>query len=109
MERHPRKRSYSKTTKASGSLPVMLVDGSHIRQKIKREYEKVVQDLEKARAELDRFEKEDLPKFTQWLNRQFGALMTELRETTRRIHDLERLLLEMQSEIFFSGASPRNA
>jgi len=109
MERHQRKRSKSKPTKASVSLPLMRVDGSRIRQQIKREYEKIVQDLEKARAELDRFEKEDLPKFTQWLNSQFGALMTELRDTTRRIHELEQLLLEMQSEIFFNGASPRRA
>src|ERR1051325_10750699 len=109
MGRHLRKRPDSKTTKASTALPLMLVDGTRIRQKIKREYEKVVVDLEKAREQLDHFEKEDLPKFTQWFNTQFGALLTELRETNRRIHDLEQILLEMQNEIIFSGASPCNA
>src|SRR5947209_8301060 len=109
MERPSRKRSKSKSTTAKGTLWLMPVDGTRIRQEIKREYEKVVRDLEKARAQLEQFEKKDLPGFTAWVNRQFGALLTELRETSRRIGELQRLLLEIEAEMFYSGTSAGRA
>ena len=88
---------------------MILVDGTRVRREIKREYEKVHRDLEKARAELNRFEQEDLPQYSRWFNRQFGALLTELRETHRRMHELQRIFVEVQEEMFFSGASAARA
>ena len=108
MERPPRK--YVKTVvSARACLAMILVDGTRIRQEIKREYEKVLRDLDKARQQLERFQKEDVPHFSRWLNSRFGTLLTELRETTSRIHDLEQLFLEIETEMLFNGFSPSEA
>jgi hypothetical protein len=90
-------------------MALVLVDGRRIRQKIKEEYEKVVADLAAARAELDRFEQHDLPKFSRWVNSQFGALLTELRETARKLHECDERLAEMETEVIFLGVSPGRA
>ena len=95
-------RNHKRAT-AAASLALMLVDGTGIRQRIKREYEKVLRDLERARGELNRFQKEDAPNFNRWVNRQFGSLLTEVRETDRRICELRQLFLEVETEILFSG------
>ena len=87
----------------------MLVDGRKIRQKIKREYEKLLLDLDKAREQLDRFHKENLPNFTRWVNNQFGSLLTEIRETTRRLSELQELFMDVETEVLLSGASPGRA
>lgn len=87
----------------------MLVDGSRIRRKITREYEKARRDLDRARDELERFENEDSPLFSRWMRRQFGSVLTELRETEQRLHELEDLILDIETEMLFNGTSPAQA
>ena len=88
---------------------MVLVDGRQIRREIKEDYEKVVRDLAKAREELDRFQQKDLPQFSRWVNSQFGALLTQLRETSRRIQECDYKLAEMEREVVFLGVSPGRA
>ena len=57
---------------------LVRVDGSAIRNKIRREYEKALRDLEKARQALDQFQQRDQPQFSRWMSSHFGALLTEL-------------------------------
>lgn len=83
----------------------MLVDGAPIRQKARRDYERVLRDLKQTRQELDRFENEDKPRYLQWMNRQFGSLLTALRETSQQLAAKEQLVFEIESEAFFTGAS----
>src|SRR5207302_1507755 len=70
---------------------------------------KVSRDLASAREELDRFQNQDAPAFSRWFHGKFGSLLTELRETTHRIRELQRLLLEVEVEILYSGASEGQA
>lgn len=84
---------------------LVLVDGSRIRQKLKQDYEKTVRELALARQQLDQYHKTDLPQFTQWLNRHFGALLTELRELGRQLAVLEGLLFEVEEEAMFEDIS----
>ena len=93
----------------SGSMALILVDGRQIRREFKEEYEKVVRDLAKAREELDRFQQQDTPRFSRWINSQFGALLTELRETSQKLQDCDNQLAEMESEVIFLGVSPGRA
>ena len=93
----------------SSSVALVLVDGRRIRQEIKEEYEKVVRDLAKARQELDRFQQKDVPSFSRWVNSQFGALLTELRETSQKIKECDDRLADMESEVIFLGVSPGRA
>src|SRR5437868_14434346 len=108
MER-PLRRHNKRVVNARASLAMILVDGTRVRQEIKREYEKVLRDLDKARQQLERFQKEDVPHFSRWLNSRFGTLLTELRETTNRIHELEQLFLEIETEMLFNGFSASEA
>src|SRR5580700_3407413 len=68
------------------------VDGSRIRKKIKKDYEKALRDLDKSRRQLDQFHQADQPQFTRWLNSHFDALLTELRELSRKISVDEQLI-----------------
>src|SRR5580765_4587595 len=101
MERkRPTPKSQKRSSSAAaGPLALILVDGAKIRQKIKRAYERVRRDLGKAREDLDRFHKEDAPSYSRWISRQFGTLLVDLRETTRRIRELKQLFREIEIEI----------
>src|SRR6266496_2699911 len=107
MARRPIRQSRLANT--HGVLSLMLADGTRIRHAIKSEYEKLRRQLEKARTELARFEEEDVPAYRRWFHGEFGALLTELRETSQRLHELEMIFLEVESEIIFNGASPSAA
>jgi hypothetical protein len=82
---------------------IVLVDGSGIRKKIKKDYEKAVRDLAVAREQLDVFHQSDLPQFTQWLTAQFGALLTELRELSQKLAADEALIFQVEAEVLFGG------
>jgi hypothetical protein len=84
---------------------LVRVDGTAIRRKLKQDYEKALRDLNRARQQIDYFHTEDLPKFARWLNSTFGAMLTELREIERRVREHQLLLLEVEQEIFATGAS----
>jgi hypothetical protein len=90
-------------------LSLILADGTRIRHAIKSEYEKLRRQIEKARTELARFEAEDVPAYRRWFHGEFGSLLTELRETSQRLHELETIFFEVESEILFTGASPSAA
>jgi hypothetical protein len=104
LVRVPRRK---KTTHSnlSSCRALMPIDSRHIRSKARRDYDKVVRDLAKAREELVRFERHDKPEFTRWMNREFGALITELRETNQRLQLQRELLFEVQSEAMHSNSS----
>jgi hypothetical protein len=85
------------------------VDGSGIRKKIKKDYEKALRDLENSRRQLDQFHQTDLPQFTRWLNTNFGALLTELRELNQKMAADEELIFQVENEAMFSGCSDARA
>jgi hypothetical protein len=88
---------------------LILVDGRPVRDKAQREYEKVVRDLEKARHELEQFEQRDVPSYQRWLNKNFGALLTELREAHKKLADKRELLNEIEWLSMQEGISSREA
>ncbi|MBC8094613.1 MAG: hypothetical protein H7Y43_02260 [Akkermansiaceae bacterium] len=64
---------------------IVPVDGTAIRKKIKKDYEKALRDLDQSRLKLDQFHQTDLPQFTRWSNSHFGALLTELRDLNQKM------------------------
>ena len=90
---------------ANHSRALVRVDGTDIRKKIKKDYEKALRDLENSRRQLDQFQQTDLPRFTGWLNTHFGALLTELRELNQKLAADEELIFQVEREIMFSGCS----
>ena len=105
-------RRKSKTTPRAAktaSWALMPIDGRPIRDQARREYQKVLRDLEQARQDLDQFERQDKPAYNRWINRQLGALITELRETTQKVQASRQLLFEIESEAHVSNCSHTRA
>lgn len=92
-----------------GNWALLVVDSAAIRQKAKAEYEQVLKQVNDARHELERFEMEDRPKFSRWLNSQFGSLLTELRETHQRLSEQRERLMAIEFESFLTGVSAAEA
>jgi hypothetical protein len=79
---------------------MMLIDGTPVRNKARKEYQKVLRDLDKARAEHEQFNAQDRPRYERWLNHTFGALLTEARELLSKCHELELLVQEVHQEFY---------
>ncbi len=79
----------------------MLIDSAPVRRKARRAYEKVLSDLDLAKAEAERFEKEDKPEFAKWMSANFGALLTEIRGLQERLFHAQELVNEVQQEFFY--------
>src|ERR1022692_1806584 len=94
---------------ANDSHALVRVDGTGIRKKIKKDYEKALRDLENSRRQLDQFHQTDLPQFTRWLNTHFGALLTELRELDQKMAADEELIIQVENGAMFSGCSDARA
>jgi hypothetical protein len=84
---------------------LVLADGTAIRKKIKRNYEKALRDLANSRQRLDQFNQTDQPQFTRWFNSHFGAQLTEIRELTQKIAADEELIFQVEDEVFLAGGS----
>src|ERR1039457_4407652 len=86
-------------------LALVRVDGTDIRKKIRKAYEKALRDLENSRRLLDRFHQTDQPQFTRWLNSNFGGLLTELRELNQKLAADDAIVILVQNEVLFGGSS----
>ena len=80
-------------------------DGTAIRKKIKAAYEKARRDVDQSQRVLAQFQQQDQPQFTQWLNRHFGATLTELRELAAKLSADEALVMMVEDEVMFNGVS----
>lgn len=107
----PRRSSHSAVQhdSANDCRAIVAVDGTKIRKKIKKEYEKVLQDLDSSRKQLEQFHQSDLPEYTRWLNSHFGALLTELRELSQKLALDEELIFEVEDEVIFGADSYAHA
>ena len=81
------------------------VDGAAIRKKIKAAYEKARRDLDQSQRVLDQFQQQDQPQFSQWLNSQYGAILTELRELAAKLAADEAIVMMVENEVMFNGVS----
>jgi hypothetical protein len=89
---------------------IVLVNDGLLRKRAATEFNEAMAKLDKARAELRRFEQEDRPSFGRWMASTFGALLTELRDTTRLINEQDDLIEEVQMEMMWSNHhNPRRA
>jgi hypothetical protein len=55
--------------------------------------------LEQLRKAWNRFEREDKPSFVRWRAREFGPLLSELREVEERVREHEALVHEVEMEM----------
>ena len=83
----------------------MIIDSTPIRDKARRQYEKVLHDLSSARQEIERFELKDQPQFHRWMHRQFGLVLSQIHELAAKLQTQRDLLFEIQAEAMVSGCS----
>jgi hypothetical protein len=81
----------------------MIIDSAPIRKQAKRDYERVLRDLDEAKGEIERFHSEDKPKYRSWMSQNFGAVLTELRELEQKLLEAQGLVNEVQQEFFYGN------
>jgi hypothetical protein len=115
MKRGPSRRNRSSSPSSFKHPPVtdrriVAVNDGPLRTRAAKECNKAMAKLEKAQAELRRFEQEDRPSFGRWMAATFGALLTELRDNAHLIYEQEGLILDVETEMMWSKhRNPRKA
>lgn len=82
---------------------MVVIDSKRIRQKAHRDFQRATRELNNARAESERFHAQDKPLFIQWLNANFGGLLTELRALQEKLFEAQQLVNEVQEEYHFGN------
>ena len=66
----------------------------------------MMERVEQARREWERFGREDQPAFARWRAATFGATLTRLRELEGRTLEKESLVMMIEAEVLFTGEDP---
>ena len=88
---------------------LVWVDQRPLRRRAASACRRALQQVEKTRAEWQRFEQEDRPAFARWSAAHFGAQLTELRDLDLALREKERLIDEVEIEYAWIGASSYRA
>ena len=80
-------------------LHLILINQEPLRRSAAAECAEAMAQLEEARAEWHRFEREDKPAFARWRAREFGALLSKAREVEVQIRDYQTLVHEVEMEM----------
>src|SRR6476619_4736296 len=88
---------------------VVLIDQEPMRRAAGSECTAAMAQLEQLRVAWNRFEREDKPSFVRWRAREFGPLLSELREVEERIRDDEALVHEVEMEMRRGFYDPQTA
>jgi hypothetical protein len=88
---------------------MVLIDQNPLRRETADDCRTVRGRLDSLRAIWHSFEREDKPAFARWRAREFGPLLSELRETETRIRELEALVHEVEMEMRRGFFDPHTA
>lgn len=87
----------------------MLIDQNPLRRETADDCRVVRARLDTLRAIWHSFEREDKPAFARWRAREFGPLLSELRETETKIREIETLVHEVEMEMRRGFYDPHTA
>lgn len=88
---------------------LVVIDQAPLRRAAGAECHQAMAELEHARILWHRFEREDKPAFVRWRAREFGALLSEARETELQIRERETLVHEVEMEMRRGFIDPHTA
>lgn len=88
---------------------MVLIDQNPLRNAAGAECSAMMARLEDVRAAWHRFEREDKPGFVRWRAREFGPLLSELRDVEVQIRDSETLVHEVEMEMRRGFYDPQSA
>jgi hypothetical protein len=102
-KRAPQKLHPPAPKKWAKSFHLIVIDQEPIRKAAASECSRALAQLEKARAEWRRFDREDRPAFERWMASTFGGLLTKIREVEAKVREKEMLAAEVEMEAMFGG------
>jgi hypothetical protein len=88
---------------------MVLIDQNPLRRETANDCRAVRVRLDSLRAAWNSFEREDKPAFARWRAREFGPLLSELRETETKIRELETLVHKVEMEMRRGFYDPHTA
>ncbi len=88
-----------KEAKRAHCCAIVLIDAAPLRSAAARECTGTMACLEEARAAWHRFEREDKPACVRWRAREFGVVLSDLRNVETEIRDAEALVHEVEMEM----------
>jgi hypothetical protein len=88
---------------------IILINQAPLRNAVGAECSAAMARLDEARAAWHRFEREDRPGFVRWRAREFGPLLSELREVEGQIRETETLVHEVEMEMRRGFYDPQSA
>ena len=100
----PPRKTLGKARRRTMNWQLVWVDQRPLRSEAASECGRAMERLEKARTEWRRFEREDQPAFQRWKASTFGPLLSRIREVEALVRQKEALVLEVESEMYFSGS-----
>ncbi len=83
---------------------LIVVDQEPLRRAATGQCDECLEDIETARADLARFEREDRPAFERWMAGKFGQVMTELRALEAQYAEKAGLAEAIEMELIFGGS-----
>jgi hypothetical protein len=88
---------------------MVLIDQNPLRRATADDCRAVRARLDALRAVWHSFEREDKPAFARWRAREFGPLLSDLRETETKVRELETLVHEVEMEMRRGFFDPHTA
>jgi hypothetical protein len=104
-----RKRATKIATISSVARDLVLVNQNPLRRAAGAECSAAMARLDEARTAWHRFEREDKPSFVRWRAREFGPVLSELRDVEVQIRESEALVHEVQMEMRRGFFDPHSA
>lgn len=102
-KRAPQKSQSSVPKKWAKKLYLIVIDQEPLRKSAASECSRAMAQLEKAREEWRRFDREDRPAFERWMAATFGGMLTKIREVEAKVGEKEMLVAEVEMEMMFGG------
>lgn len=88
---------------------VVAIDQEPFRREAGADCSAAMGRLEELRRAWNRFDREDKPSFVRWRAREFGPLLSELREVEERVREKEALVHEAEMEMRRGFYDPQTA
>jgi hypothetical protein len=88
---------------------MVTIDQGPLRRSAAAECTAAMARLEDLRVAWNRFEREDKPTFVRWRAREFGPLLSELRDVEAQVRDHEALVHEVEMEMRRGFYDPQTA
>jgi hypothetical protein len=102
-KRAPQKLPSSSPKKRTKYLYLVVIDQEPLRKHAATECSRALAQLEKARVEWRRFDREDRPAFERWMAATFGGMLTKIREVEAKVSEREMLIAQVEMEMMYGG------